>query len=480
MNGSDPNEKHSGQIRNSGLHFEGSNDMTQQSITEAFGEFIEGFSAADLTADQTQKIKWFFLDWLASAIAGGEEKPVRIILKLIAGMGGTCEASVIANRTRSASLWAAMANGAASHVVEMDDLHRESILHPAAAIIPAVFAAAESRNASGNQLIAGIAAGYEIGIRVALAAGPEHYRCWHTTATCGTFGAAAGAAKILNLPKEQISSALGSAGTQAAGLWEFLTDNAMSKQLHTAKAAFNGLLSALLAADGFTGARRILEGQKGFLAATAGDSDIEPCLAGLGKIFHFERNSLKQHASCGHTHSAIDAVLAATEGRPMAAGSVQSVRVKVYRAAIDLLGNVSPDSPYLAKFHLPFCIATALCYGSAGLADFTAARLKDSGLIEVMARIEISNDPELDHCYPRMWPARVEIETTAGEKLSAAVDCPRGDPENFPTDREILSKFDRLTKGLLSARNAARIKQMVGQLESIEDVATILNPAASN
>jgi 2-methylcitrate dehydratase PrpD len=114
------------------------------------------------------------------------------------------------------------------------------------------------------------------------------------------------------------------------------------------------------------------------------------------------------------------------------------------------------------------------------LADFTAARLKDSGLIEVMARIEISNDPELDHCYPRMWPARVEIETTAGEKLSAAVDCPRGDPENFPTDLEILSKFDRLTKGLLSARNAARIKQMVGQLESIEDVATILNPAASN
>ena len=448
--------------------------MTKKSITEVLGEFIEAFSISQLSAGQIMKIKWYFLDWLASAIAGQNEKPVRIILKLIDQMGGTPEASVIANHTRSAPLWAALANGAASHVVEMDDLHRESILHPAAAIIPAVFAAAESRNASGRQLIAGIAAGYEIGIRIALAAGPDHYRCWHTTATCGTFGAAAGAAKILELPEAKVSAALGSAGTQAAGVWEFLVDNAMSKQLHTAKAAFNGLLSALLAADGFTGARRILEGKKGFLAATAEGWDLEPCLAGLGKTYHFERNSLKQHASCGHTHSAIDAVLSATEGVPMTVKDIQSVRVHVYQAALDLLGDISPDSAYLAKFNLPFCIATAIRYGQAGLADFTQDRLEDEELAALMGCIEISSDPGLDKLYPRKWPARVEIITTTGEKLKATVEFPKGDPENFPTDEEMQAKFDGLTSGLISAATAEKIKQNVSRLEEIEDVSTLL------
>ena len=454
--------------------------MRQSSITEAFGEFIEKFSYADLGAGQVQKVKWYFLDWLASAIAGRDEKPVRIVLRVIAQMGGHPEATVIAAGSRSASLWAALANGAASHVVEMDDLHRESILHPAAAVIPAVLAAAERQRSSGAELIAAIAAGYEIGIRVALAAGPAHYRRWHTTATCGTFGAAAGAAKILNLPRAKICDALGSAGTQASGLWESLTENAMSKQLHTAKAAFNGLLAALLAADGFTGARRILEGEKGFLKATADGADPERCLHELGRTYHFERNSLKQHASCGHTHSAVDAVLAATRAQRMRPKEIRSVRVRVYRAALDLLGEVAPDSPYLAKFSLPFCIATAIRYGQAGLADFTPERLEDRDLAGLMERIEITGDSGLDAQYPRKWAARVEIVTNAGEHLTGAVDFPKGDPENFPSEQEIMAKFDGLTRGLIGSAEADRIKQSVERLEDIEDVSLLLGPGEGN
>lgn len=444
--------------------------MVDKSITEKLGGFIAEFQFSDLTAGQVQKVKWYFLDWLASAIAGANEKPVKIILELVAKMGGTPEATVIANRTRNSSLWAALANGAASHVVEMDDLHRESILHPAAAIIPAVLAAAQQRKASGSDLITGIALGYETGIRVALAAGPGHYHHWHTTATCGTFGAAAGAAKVLKLSPEKISAALGSAGTQAAGLWEFLVENAMSKQLHTAKAAFNGLLAAFLAADGFSGARRILEGEKGFLAATAEGSDAGRCLAGLGETFHFERNSLKQHASCGHTHAAIDAILCATEAKPLTPEKIKSVQVMVYQAALDLLGGIEPSSPYLAKFSLPFCIATAIRYGHAGLADFSTQRLKEKDLIELMKRIDVQADPKLDALYPRQWPASVEITTMAGAKLTGSVEFPKGDPENFPTDQEMLAKFDHLTAGLITAAAAERIKAQVNQLEEIKDV----------
>ena len=276
--------------------------------------------------------------------------------------------------------------------MEMDDLHRESILHPAAAIIPAVFALAEREKASGADLLLAIAVGYEAAIRVALGVGPSHYRFWHTTATCGTFGAAAGAARLLGLDEEQTLSAYGSAGTQAGGLWEFLTNNAMSKQLHPGKAAFNGLLSALLAQRGFTGARKILEGEKGFFKATSGDFDGAKCLADLGKEFYFERNSIKYHASCGHTHSAIDAVLQATQGAGLAPEDVDSVSISVYQGSLDLLENIEATTPYLAKFNLPFCVDSALRFGHADVADFTAERIRDPEMIRMIQKIRIRSD----------------------------------------------------------------------------------------
>jgi len=450
--------------------------MAEKSIARRFGDFAETFAFEKMTPGQAAKIKWFFLDWLASAVAGRNEEPVRIILGLISEMGGTPEATVIAAGTRAPALWAAMANGASSHVVEMDDLHRESILHPAAAVIPAVLAAAERRRANGRDLIAGIAAGYEIGIRVALAAGPRHYRRWHTTATCGTFGAAAGASKVMGLSAEKTTHALGSAGTQAAGLWEFLVENAMSKQLHTAKASFNGLLSALLAAGGFSGATRILEGEKGFFAATAEGFEADRCLARLGETYHFERNSLKQHASCGHTHAAIDAVLEATCGKVLLPKELRRVDVWIYQAALDLLRGVAPSTPYLAKFCLPYCIAAAIRFGRAGLEEFSPARLREKDLAELMKCIHIESDPALDGLYPRKWPARVEIHTADGRVLSGRVEFPKGDPENFPSERDILAKFNSLTNGLLPPGAADRIIADVMQLEEIDDVAGLLEP----
>lgn len=253
-------------------------------------------------------------------------------------------------------LLAALVNGASSHVVEMDDLHRESIFHPAAPIMPAVFALAEREGSTGRDIILAISAGYEAGIRIAVAIGPSHYHFWHTTATCGTFGAAAGAAKILGLDEEHFVWALGSAGTQAAGLWEFLGESAMSKQLHPGKAAMNGLLASLLAQKGFTGASKILEGEKGLFRATSQDFSEEKCVAGLGKEFFSDRNSIKYYASCGHTHSAVDAVLKATGGRPMMVEEIERVDVSVYQASLDLLGDVMPTTPYLGKFNLPFCV----------------------------------------------------------------------------------------------------------------------------
>ena len=449
--------------------------MLEPTLSGQLGASLARLSYSDLSQSQVSKLKIYFLDWLGSAIAGTNEAPVQIILSVIRDLGGAPESTIIASQSYGNCLMAALANGASSHVVEMDDLHRESILHPAAAIIPAVLALAEREKASGAELLLAIAVGYEAAIRVALGVGPSHYRFWHTTGTCGTFGAAAGAARLLGLNDEQTIAAYGSAGTQAGGLWEFLTNNAMSKQLHTGKAALNGLLSALLAQRGFTGARKILEGEKGFFTATSSDFDAAKCLADLGKEFYFERNSIKYHASCGHTHSAIDAVLQATQGLAHRPEEIDSVSVCVYQGALDLLGEIEPTTPYFAKFNLPFCIASALVFGHAELADFSPERIRNPELIQMMPKIRIQADPELSAMYPRKWPARVAIVKSNGQHLTGAVTYPKGDPENPLSESEVIAKFKALTRGLITDDWADTLCERVLALDRLSDVSTFFN-----
>jgi 2-methylcitrate dehydratase PrpD len=448
--------------------------MSGEILSNRLAGYFCGLTFDDLSADHIKKMKVFFLDWLGSAYAGSDLPPIQMMRKVAMDLGGTPEATSIPDGIKTNCLLAALVNGASSHIVEMDDLHRESILHPAAAILPAVLAAGERERISGKDLIVAISVGYEVGIRVALAVGPSHYRFWHTTATCGTFGAAAGAAKVMHLGEEQFAWAIGSAGTQAAGLWEFLVESAMSKQLHPGKAAMNGLLAALLAKEGFTGAKRILEGEKGFFHATSQDFSEDKCIADLGKVFHSERNSIKYHASCGHTHSAIDAVLIATGGRTLFPSEVEKVDLRIYQAAIDLLGNIDPKTPYLAKFNLPFCVATALRYGHVQAMDFTPASLEEKDLIELMKKVTFSDDPDLTATYPRKWPARVTITLKDGRRLEGVNEYPKGDPENPLSERELIAKFKSLTEGTLPSPRADAIIERVMGLESMGDVNELL------
>ena len=448
--------------------------MLEAALSSQMATFVSRLFFDDLSDEHLKKIKLYFLDWLGSAYGGKKERPTGILLELVHSLGGKPDSTILADGSKTMCLLAALINGASSHVLEMDDLHRKSIFHPACAIIPAVLAIAERENASGKDLLLGISIGYEIGIRVARAVGPSHYHFWHTTATCGSFGAAAGAAKILDLDEEQFVWAMGSAGTQASGLWEFLVDSAMSKQLHPGKAAFNGLLAALLAKGGFTGAQKILEGEKGFFRATSSIFDEQICLHRLGEEFFCETNSLKYYASCGHTHAAIDAVLKATKSEPLTPDKIKQVDVSIYQATLGLLGNIELKSPYLAKFNLPFCIATALRYGHVNLDDFTEQRLNDQDLHLIMERINIRSDPELTKCYPHKWPAEARIYTTDGQCLQAGTDYPKGDPENPLEEHEVIAKFKSLTNKILPDSEANRIVEWVMDLENLDNVAMLL------
>jgi len=444
-----------------------------RSISEKLANYFCTLRYEDLPDNLAYQVKTFFLDWLGSAFAGLAQRPVQIMISVAKDMKGSIEATIIPTKDKHLPIIAALVNGASSHVVEMDDLHRESIFHPAASILPAVFAAGEKDHVSGRDLILGILTGYEVGIRVALAAGKSHYEYWHTTATCGTFGAAAGAARVMGLETEPFVWAIGSAGTQSAGLWEFLTDGAMSKQLHPGKSSMNGLLSALLAKKGFTGANHIFEGEKGFLKATSNDYNLNILTDGLGETFHTARNSLKYFASCGHTHSAIDAALKAWGKIGQDVHAIGSVTVNLYQEALDLLQAVEPKTPYLAKFNLPFCVATAIYSGHVALEDFDEERIKKPEIMRLMEIISLKSDPELTMQYPKKWPARVEIEFADGERCEGYCEYPKGDPENPLSEKDLIKKFHKLCGDAISEGEKSRIIDMVLNLERVNDVSKI-------
>ena len=418
--------------------------MPDLSLTEHLARWLVRWRENGFPRDVRATAQNYVLDWLGSALAGAATDVGKRLCDY-ARTQPAGNASIIGlNRACSAET-AALVNGALSHIVEMDDLDRASVLHPGAAVIPAAFAVAEATRAPGRDFLAAVVAGYEVAIRVGEAVGKRHYYYFHNTATCGVFGAAAAAGWLLNLNAKQFVWALGNAGTQAAGLWEFNADGAMSKHLHAGRAAANGALAAQLAQFDFTGARAILEGPRGFFAATAPDAQPARVLENLdapAPRFKISGVSIKPHASCRHTHSAIDAALALrAQLNPRA---IQRVQIDTYPAALDLCNNSNPQTEYAAKFSLHFCVASALLRGHAGLEDFANAALTDSAVRELLPRITATVEPEFQARYPAEWATRIRITASDGEMLSATVINPKGDPENPLSQNELAEKFRQL------------------------------------
>ena len=444
--------------------------------TSSLAEFVSKLKFEDLPERVVEETNWAYLDWLGSALAGSTSEPGKIMHELVVHFGGNPQAALLSDGSKNSVLNAALVNGAISHVVELDDVHKGGIIHAAAGVIPAALAAAEAQGASGSQLITAIVAGYEVAIRIAEAITPSHYKIWHTTGTCCTFGAAAAVGKILGLNKEEMINALGSAGTQASGLWEFITDSAMSKHLHPGKAAFNGALAAYSAQKGFTAAQKILEGDRGFFAATAPEVDYSKLTDGLGDktSYKISENSYKFHSSCRHTHATLDAVINLRETVQFAPEDIANIEVNTYQVSLDITENYHPTTIYGAKFSLPFCASLGAVKGSAGLDDFTEDNLNDSIIRNMMTKVKLVVDPEIDKLYPGKWPVRVEISLNNGEKYTKIGLYPKGDPENPFTPAEFREKFRQLASLRLQSDETQRLLDSIEKMEQITDVTDLI------
>lgn len=416
------------------------------SPTQQLCVFLSSIRYEDLPEPVVARTEELFLDWFASALAGKGARPVSVIDGFAAAMGpkdGSAEN--LLTRKRTSPLFAALVNGAASHFVEQDDLHNSSVLHPGTVVFPAVLAAAQDVGATGKELIAASVAGYECGVRVGEFLGRSHYRIFHTTGTAGKLAAAAGVAHILKLDADKMQHALGSAGTMAAGLWEFLRDAADSKQLHTAKAAADGLMAAYIARDGFTGAREIFEGKQGMAAGMSSDADARWLTDGLGTRWATAETSFKFHASCRHTHPAADALQTLMRQHQLKADDIVKVTAHVHQGAIDVLGPVTdPQTIHQSKFSMGFVLAMIATLGRAALADFTEKSLKNKDIRSFHDRVTMVLDPEVDGAYPRRWLGRVSVQTRDGRTLECRVDTPKGDPDNTLSRQELEDKAQRL------------------------------------
>jgi len=442
--------------------------------TRRLAEFASSVSYRSLPEEVVDRVGLLFADWLASALGGAAEAPGRIAARVARRLGGHPESTVLGYGERVSCFAAALANGIMSHILELDDVHKKSVTHPGAAVFPAALAVWEVVGGGGERLVEAAVAGYELVARVGEAAGRSHYEIWHTTATAGTFGAAAAAGRLLDLSPEEMAWALGSAGTSASGLWEFLEQGAMSKHLHAGKAAALGVLSAMLAEEGFTGSTTILEGRRGFLRATSRQPSLKPLVEGLGEGYKVMEVSIKPYASCRHTHSAIDAALKLRE--EVDVREIAEVKVEVYSDALKIAGNPSPKTPYEAKFSVSYCVAAALLYGRAGIHEFTAEKLRSRELRSLMRKVKAEASSELDRMYPEKWPARVTVYTE-GSSCSAQVDYPLGDPENPVSRQQLERKFRELASRALPLERAPKVFELASKpwlLKSPRDLMDML------
>ncbi|MGD9915320.1 MAG: MmgE/PrpD family protein [Rhizobiaceae bacterium] len=407
--------------------------------------FAAGLAFDAIPRDVVDRTIDFFVDWAGSTLSGAGQRAIVAMERYADAMGpADGRAEILVSRRLTSPLFAALVNAAASHISEQDDVHNGSVFHPAAVVFPAALATAQHVGASGRDFVAACVAGYEVGIRVGEFLGRSHYKVFHTTGTAGTIAAAVAAGRLLGLDATAMLHAIGSAGTQAAGLWEFLRDAADSKQLHTGKAAADGLTAAFLAKQGFTGARRILEGAQGMAAGMSEDADPVKLVDRLGTRWTVLETSFKFHASCRHTHPAADALLKIVEENNLDPSQIDHVVARVHQGALDVLGPVvNPVSVHQAKFSMPATLGLIAVHRRAGMAEFDGY-LADAPAKAFLDRVEMQLDAEVDGAYPNRWIGKVELKTRDGRVLSARVDEPKGDPGNTLSRDEIDAKARRL------------------------------------
>lgn len=417
-----------------------------------------------LPAPVIREAKRALVNWAGCAIGASAHSTVERAWQAMRPFSGVAQATLLGRRERTDILNAALVNGIASHVLDFDDTHPDTLVHPSGPVAAAVIALGEERRASGRDLLNAFVAGIEVECRVARGVLPAHYEVgWHITATAGIFGGAAASARLLGLDEQQTTWALGLAATQAAGLREMF--GSMAKSLHPGRAAQNGLASALLAQAGFTSAETAIDGKRGFAHVLSTTVDIAQCVEGLGERYELLANTYKPYA-CGLViHPVIDGCIRLRSEKGVCAADVARIDLKVHPMVLELTGKTAPRSGLEGKFSVYHCAAAALIDGAGGELQFADARVNDPDVVALRGKVHAEADRGM-----ALDAARVTITLAHGARCEVQVEHCVGSREQPMTDAQIDEKFLAQCEPVLGADRTACALELLRRIETLDDL----------
>jgi len=452
-------------------------ERSDQGPTAELGAFVSRLRFEQLPDAVVRQAGDIILDALGCAIDAwhDDREKAEIMVRLVAMFNAKPVASVWGSQgIRTDAALAAMANGALVNAADFDDTHKRALLHTGSVVVPPALALAEERELSGNAVITAVVAGYETAVRVGMAVMPTHYRFWHSTATNGTFGAAATTASLLGLDANASRMALGFAGTQAAGLNTFFTSGDLTKSLHPGKASFNGVLSARLASIGGTAPPTMLEHEKGYVNAFSLEPDLAALTKGLGTEWEILQNGFKFFPSILASHAPIQATLAAVIDNDLKPGDIASITNETYSTVKSHFSAKNVTTPMGARVSVPYCCSVAALDRAVGQAQFAADRVMRDDVQTLLANTEVVADDALTKLYPTKFPARVTVSTRDGRRFTETRDFPKGDPQAPLTPAEIEAKFHENVAARFDKATAGEIVKRVRGLAGSGPAAPLL------
>ncbi len=443
--------------------------------TARLAGYVAALEFKDIPPEVRERAKALTLDFLGSAIRArrdAESTPTLFKTLEALALDAPGESTVFGDTRAWSPAIAALLNGALGHSLDFDDTHADSSLHPSAPVVPAAFAVGELVGASGREVLTAIVAGYEVCCRLGNALDPtSHYaRGFHPTATAGTFGAAAAAAKLFKLPQDRIIAAFGVAGSQAAGSLQFLVNGAWNKRYQVGASAMNGVIAATLARNDFVGATESIEGKHGLLVGYSDNAHPEKAVADLGKVYETMKIGVKPYPSCRYTHAALDALIAMRREHNLTPDQIKRVEIGLHRNGITLTGDAAtkrhPTSVVGGQFSMFFTGAVALDQGRFGWDDYD--RLGDAAVDALADKFDVVQDDRLETGRKHPFGARVSITTDDGvhERIH---DDPSGEPNSFPDSQAMAQKFLTLARPVLNGR-ADQLADAILSLERFERI----------
>jgi 2-methylcitrate dehydratase PrpD len=445
----------------------------KQTIATRLSEHFTAMRYNGLSPESRHAVKRLLLDYLGVAVAGSRSDSGRVATRYVRAIGGKPQASVIAGGFKVPMETAAFANAICSHSIELDDIDVLALFHFSPPVYSAALAAGEAANASGRDLITALAAGCEMMERTSRATNNAlRNRGFHTTPTCGVFGATVAAGKLLGLDAEQLISALGLAGAQASGLMEMYGPS-MQKRFNPGPTARNGVTAASIARHGFTGADTIFEGERGFCNAFSGDAEPARLTQGLQRRYKLEIE-FKPYSCARPIHNAIDCALEIRNKHKPDLNRIARIVMARHPDWAHYHQNATPRTYHEAQVSLPFSVAVALRDGQALLKQYSDANIADPLIKRLSSRVQFVVDKRL----PRGVSCKMTMESSDGGKFVSQVDYPKGSIQNPMSDAELRAKFNSLAAPVLGEKRAAQLADLVERVERLPSVRSLMRLTA--